>query len=123
MLSSPAKAKAGDPVRCGFSVLITDVSGILARAVKPGDDGCVFTISRRDAPKACVYLSPSKTKGAGKAGCALHPRCRVQVAQKNAHTRTAQAEASCRAGKRGAGTLCWIRQLWHDEAPTTTVGV
>jgi hypothetical protein len=37
--------------------------------------------------------------------------------------RASLAEAACRAGKPGAGRLWWIRQLWHDEAPTTTVGV
>jgi hypothetical protein len=34
-------------------------------------------ISRRDAPEVCVSLS-LKHEGAGNAGCALHPRSRVQ---------------------------------------------
>jgi hypothetical protein len=34
-----------------------------------------------------------ETEGAGKTGCALHPRSRVQHAQKNAHEHTGSAEA------------------------------
>ena len=38
-------------------------------------------------PEFCVALHPpSSTEGAGKAGCALHPRSRVQIVQGNAHT-------------------------------------
>src|SRR5216683_6356917 len=41
-------------------------------------------------PEPCVLslASPStlSREGAGKTGCALHPRSRVQVAQENAHT-------------------------------------
>ena len=40
------------------------------------------TICPRFASKFC----PSKTEGAGNAGCALHPRSRAQCAQKGAHT-------------------------------------
>src|SRR6266404_3052519 len=40
------------------------------------------TIRPRLASKFC----PSKREGAGNAGCALHPRSRVQCAQKGAHT-------------------------------------
>ena len=40
------------------------------------------TICPRLASKFC----PSKREGAGNAGCALHPRSRVQYAQKDAHT-------------------------------------
>jgi hypothetical protein len=42
-----------------------------------------------------LLSSPSlKREGAGKAGCALHPRSRAQTAQKNAHEHTGSAEAS-----------------------------
>jgi hypothetical protein len=34
-----------------------------------------------------------RTEGAGKAGCALHPRSRVQIVQRNAHEHTGSAEA------------------------------
>src|ERR1700694_345213 len=44
------------------------------------------SIPRREAPELCKNLRPRKTEGAGNAGCALHPRSRVQVAQGNAHT-------------------------------------
>src|SRR6476646_8019447 len=43
--------------------------------------------SRPEMPEACVTFSPShEVEGAGKAGCLLHPRSRVQDAQGNAHT-------------------------------------
>jgi hypothetical protein len=37
-------------------------------------------------PELCMNFSLQKTEGAGNAGCALHPRSRVQNAQKEAHT-------------------------------------
>src|SRR5260221_11475786 len=37
-------------------------------------------------PKFCKKTLPSKSEGAGKTGCAPHPRSRVQCASKNAHT-------------------------------------
>jgi hypothetical protein len=44
-------------------------------------------ISRRNCARVLRNFSPShQAEGAGKAGCALHPRSRVQDAQKNAHT-------------------------------------
>src|ERR1700675_3896774 len=45
-----------------------------------------FAFSRRDAPGVLLETLPSKSEGAGKAGCALHPRSRVQCASRNAHT-------------------------------------
>jgi hypothetical protein len=42
--------------------------------------------SRHDAPEVCISSPSPRTEGAGKTGCALHPRSRVQDAQKNAHT-------------------------------------
>ncbi len=44
------------------------------------------TIPRRDAPELHRNHSPQQEEGAGNAGCALHPRSRVQDAQRNAHT-------------------------------------
>ena len=42
-----------------------------------------FAFSRRDAPELCVDCHPLKEQeGAGKAGCALHPRSRVQTCTK-----------------------------------------
>ena len=46
-----------------------------------------FAFSRRDPPEVCQKIPcPHQKEGAGKAGCALHPRSRVQIVQKNAHT-------------------------------------
>jgi hypothetical protein len=44
---------------------------------------------------------PSRREGAGNAGCALHPRSRVQIAQKNAHT-------SIQVQRRQSGIPCAI---------------
>ena len=44
-----------------------------------------FAFPRHIAPESCKG-SPSKMEGAGNAGCALHPRSRVQDAQKKTHT-------------------------------------
>ena len=54
----------------------------------------VFAIPRRIAPELCQkFLAPSKSEGAGNAGCALHPRSRVQKCRKTAHEQTGSAEA------------------------------
>jgi len=47
-----------------------------------------MTPRSRDANSARGLLKfpPSKTDGAGKTGCLLHPRSRVQMRTKNAHT-------------------------------------
>src|ERR1700730_567720 len=42
------------------------------------------TFSRHDLPEVCKTFSLEE--GAGNAGCTLHPRSRVQIAQRNAHT-------------------------------------
>ena len=43
------------------------------------------TFSRRETPEVCVSLSLTN-EGAGNAGCALHPRSRVQIARVITHT-------------------------------------
>jgi hypothetical protein len=57
--------------------------------------GCGSAFSRRDAPELCVDLhAPKQQEGAGKTGCALHPRSRVQLLLgNNAHEHTGSAEA------------------------------
>src|ERR1700675_408507 len=52
------------------------------------NDGAKYesAFSRRHAPELLKNLPPSKTEGAGKTGCALHPRSRVQYVHKNTHT-------------------------------------
>ena len=38
-----------------------------------------FALSRRHSPEVCKFIPPPKKReGAGKTGCALHPRSRVQ---------------------------------------------
>src|ERR1700675_5211546 len=45
-----------------------------------GGRGCAPAISRRETPELCTGWPPSeKQEGAGKTGCALHPRSRVPV--------------------------------------------
>jgi hypothetical protein len=50
-------------------------------------------------PKFCRSFRPKKTEGAGKTGCALHPRSRVQLRTKNAHT-------SIQVQRRASGLPC-----------------
>ena len=53
----------------------------------------VTSCPRRDAPEALQIVCPQEIEGAGKTGCALHPRSRVQNARvKNAHEHTGSAE-------------------------------
>jgi len=60
-----------------------------------------FVFSRRDAPEFCKFIRPKirgrrrpSREGAGKTGCALHPRSRVPMHKaKNAHEHTGSAEA------------------------------
>jgi hypothetical protein len=51
-----------------------------------------FAISRHHRPSFANLFAP-KREGAGKTGCALHPRSRVQRQTKNAHEHTGSAEA------------------------------
>jgi len=56
---------------------------------------CDFAFSRRDAPEICIVVAPSNSEGAGKTGCALHPRSRVQLrTERRAHEHTGSAGAS-----------------------------
>ncbi len=48
--------------------------------------GYASSFSRRHASELCFYLRPRKKEGAGKTGCALHPRSRVQNARVKTHT-------------------------------------
>src|SRR5258708_3153192 len=50
-------------------------------------------------PRFSENLRPLKTEGAGKTGCALHPRSRVQYVHKNAHT-------SIQVQRRASGLPC-----------------
>jgi len=61
-----------------------------------GDDGLMDTTScSRDAmrPKLCISFALRRSEGAGKAGCALHPRSRRRVANRfAAHEHTGSAD-------------------------------
>ena len=56
--------------------------------------GYASAFPRLDAPELWSIAALKKQEGAGKAGCALHPRSRVQKGnKKNAHEHTGSAEA------------------------------
>ena len=59
-----------------------DVDGI---SIRMSNSGYTSAFSRREAPEVCVSLS-LKQEGAGNAGCALHPRSRVQKCARKTHT-------------------------------------
>ena len=44
-------------------------------------------------PSSASVIRPKKIEGAGKTGCALHPRSRVQSVERDAHEHTGSAEA------------------------------
>src|SRR5215216_1667471 len=48
--------------------------------------GYTFAFSRHACPRFAVKRVALEDKGAGKTGCTLHPRSRVQLRTKNAHT-------------------------------------
>jgi hypothetical protein len=100
-LSSPANA--GDPVRRDFSIQSSasleywgEGKRCRSSKAKPGDDDriCVHDLAARCTRGLQVIFAPLKREGAGNAGCALHPRSRVQVVEKGcAHEHTGSAEA------------------------------
>ena len=47
---------------------------------------CAFAFSRRHVARVLRECCPSKEEGSGNAGCALHPRSRVQNGQRKTHT-------------------------------------
>jgi hypothetical protein len=49
-------------------------------------DGYTSAISRQHSPEFCKFIPPQKTEGAGKTGCALHPRSRVPMHLAKTHT-------------------------------------
>src|SRR5882724_4844921 len=81
-----------------------------------------FAISRRDAPGVLQEVCPSsKTEGAGKTGCALHPRSRVPDAHsKSAHEHTGSAETlrpSLRSGLTAYFVLSPVNGSFATVAP------
>src|SRR5258708_3448411 len=56
-------------------------------SLHPSYNRRTFAISRRIAPEVLHLVCPSsRAEGAGKTGCTLHPRSRVQYALESAHT-------------------------------------
>ena len=57
--------------------------------------GYGFAISRHDLPEFCIsFCVLRKSEGAGKTGCALPPRSRMQMGDKeSAHEHTGSAES------------------------------
>src|SRR5258708_8884307 len=60
---------------------------------------CRHDLAARCARALQSHLVPPNTEGAGKAGCALHPRSRVQDVHKNTHT-------SIQVQRRASGLPC-----------------
>jgi hypothetical protein len=65
----------------------------VASASRNDVDRHEFAFPRRNAPELCIEFLALKSEGAGKAGCTLHPRSRVQMGKENAHEHTGSAEA------------------------------
>src|SRR5438034_4177796 len=67
---------------------ITGASGILDRPPsRTMTTEYAFAFSRRRSPEVWLEnFPPSLSEGAGKTGCTLHPRSRVQLRTENAHT-------------------------------------
>ena len=104
--------------RCAFAHLWFDATH------RPGmtEDRHNFAISRRDAPGVLLEnLTLRNIEGAGKTGCAPHPRSHVRFAQKQvAHEHTGLAEAS---GLPCATALRLIRNRPGDPAFRDTIAL
>ena len=77
---------------------ITDVSGVLGPPPsRRTTTECEAAISRHILPEVCIFCCrPRQSEGAGKTGCAPHPRSRVPLCAlaKAAHEHTGSAGAS-----------------------------
>ena len=93
----------GYPVRRGFSVRSFGVSGILGHPhARVTTTEYAVAIPRHGLPEVCIFVCPSsKTEGAGKTGCALHPRSRVQM-------RTAKTHTSIQVQRKHSGLPCAV---------------
>src|SRR6266567_25799 len=83
---------------------------------------CECAFSRRNSPEVCSIHCPSlKSEGAGKTGCALHPRSRVQrCTKKCAHEHTGSAETlrpSPRNGFTAYSVLSLVTGFFATIAP------
>src|SRR5450631_1235908 len=78
------------------------LSGATNLSIRISNSRYTSAFSRREAPEVCVSLS-LKQEGAGNAGCALHPRSRVQSAQRK-RTRAYRAAEAIRHSLRNGST-------------------
>ena len=78
-------------------------------SLHPSYDRHTFAISRRIAPEVLHFVSlPRNREGAGKTGCALHPRSRVQSAQKETHTSIQVQSEALRHSPRNGFTAYFV---------------
>jgi hypothetical protein len=73
-----------------------------------------MTSHSRGARRPSPASSPSRREGAGNAGCTLHPRSRVQSAQKKAHT-------SIQVQRRQSGIPCAMALRLMPRSPRRRV--
>jgi hypothetical protein len=78
-----------------FKALISRMS----EAISGGDPRAQLRILAAWRARGLPEDSPTKVEGAGKTGCALHPRSRVQLRKKSAHT-------SIQVQRRASGLPC-----------------
>src|SRR5437763_16450884 len=79
---------------------------MLGRPIKPGDDiGICFHVpaAHRARGLQVIFATSGKSEGAGNAGCALHPRSRVQC-NKEVRTRAYRAAENIRHSLRNGFT-------------------
>ena len=102
-------------------------------SLHPSYDERDFAISRRVSPEVCMFVCPPKMEGAGKTGCTLHPRSRVQL-RKQKRTRAyrfsgntpafpaqgrawAQKTSINQRDEGGVSTVVSLRELTKRKSP------
>jgi hypothetical protein len=112
------------PSRRRYAAPQDEVRQLWRRHVRPGPTEYGSAISRHDLPEA--WRVPPEREGAGNAGCALHPRSRVQWVEGNAHEHTGSAEAirhSLRKGLSEAENSCEIKGIDLRCTPLCPAGL
>src|SRR4051794_8173452 len=87
MVRSPRSGRL-EPSRTTVAFILRDAA---TRLLRMRSNKYGSAISRHDLPELWPWFSPRE--GAGNAGCALHPRSRVQWVEGGAHEHTGSAEA------------------------------
>src|SRR6185312_6277443 len=80
------------------------------RGMTGGREAHVRSLASRCARALHFIPPPHDAEGAGKTGCALHPRSRVQSAQKKAHT-------SIQVQRRQSGLPCAVVLRLTSRSP------